>query len=292
MNGINGYSLLNPQMNTPTLKIVPFDSYKGIPQLEVFRFYILILIKAGSGIIELDMHQHEFEGPSLILIPVYQPFRMIAGEKIEGCFLQFQADFFWNHKFLSEMQSKAALFSDSLNTPILNLETLELDELLSLLHRAVTEIQIDHVGHYEMTVSWIQIFMISAARIRVSRQHKPLFLSSEESLLARSLMDAIENHFIKLHGPTEYASLLNVTVKKLNRVAKQFTGKTISGLIMSRIMAEAKRKLYLSEKPVKEIAHEIGFQDEAYFSRVFKTQEGVTAQAFRGNFKGLKSYAA
>jgi YesN/AraC family two-component response regulator len=46
-------------------------------------------------------------------------------------------------------------------------------------------------------------------------------------------------------------------------------------------MLEAKRLLFHSSKSVKEIAHDLGYEDHSYFSRLFNKSTGMTALAFR-----------
>jgi AraC family transcriptional regulator, transcriptional activator of pobA len=48
--------------------------------------------------------------------------------------------------------------------------------------------------------------------------------------------------------------------------------------------------LYLTNKAIKEIAYELGYDDEYYFSRFFKTNADVSPQMYRdtvGYGKGL-----
>ena len=52
-------------------------------------------------------------------------------------------------------------------------------------------------------------------------------------------------------------------------------------MISERIIIEAKRELYLTSKPVKEIAYHLGYTDEYYFSRFFKANAGVSPQIYR-----------
>jgi AraC family transcriptional activator of pobA len=52
-------------------------------------------------------------------------------------------------------------------------------------------------------------------------------------------------------------------------------------MISERIIIEAKRELYLTSKPVKEIAFDLGFHDEFYFSRFFKMNADVSPQRYR-----------
>ena len=97
----------------------------------------------------------------------------------------------------------------------------------------------------------------------------------------QQLKEAIETHYREKHAPNEYASLLNITPKALGKITKTFFNKTIGHLISERIIIEAKRELYLTSKPVKAIAWELGFEDEFYFSRFFKTNADVSPQLYR-----------
>src|SRR4030095_7158175 len=48
-----------------------------------------------------------------------------------------------------------------------------------------------------------------------------------------------------------------------------------------RIIIEAKRELYLTNKAIKEIAYELGDDEEYYFSRFFKINAEISPQMYR-----------
>jgi AraC-like DNA-binding protein len=75
--------------------------------------------------------------------------------------------------------------------------------------------------------------------------------------------------------------MLKVPLKALSRMAKMYFNKTLTKLIAERIVIEAKRELYLTDKAIKQIAYELGYPDEYYFSRFFKTNASVSPQFFR-----------
>lgn len=82
----------------------------------------------------------------------------------------------------------------------------------------------------------------------------------------------------------EYASALHLSLSYLNEAVKEATGFTVSYWIQHEILLEAKRLLYYSGGSVKEIAHELGYDDHAYFSRLFKRAVGKTPGAFRAQY--------
>jgi len=86
-------------------------------------------------------------------------------------------------------------------------------------------------------------------------------------------------------SPTEYAVALNLSLSYLNEAVKATTGLSVSSLIQQEVMLEAKRLLYHSTCSVKEIAHELGYDDHTYFSRLFKKTAGVTPGDFRRHYR-------
>jgi AraC-like DNA-binding protein len=60
------------------------------------------------------------------------------------------------------------------------------------------------------------------------------------------------------------------------------------GLSYSQMLAEARQRLAVdwletTDKPVGEIAFDLGYKDSSNFSRAFRREIGMTPQAFRGN---------
>jgi len=82
----------------------------------------------------------------------------------------------------------------------------------------------------------------------------------------------------------EYASALHLSLSYLNEAVKEATGFTVSYWIQHEILLEAKRLLYYSGGSVKEIAHELGYDDHAYFSRMFKKAVGRSPGEFRAEY--------
>jgi AraC-like DNA-binding protein len=91
----------------------------------------------------------------------------------------------------------------------------------------------------------------------------------------------IEQHFKTKHTVSEYAELLFKSPKTLSKIFSKSGSKTPLNYIHDRKMLEARRLLHYSDKSVKEIAYEIGYQDIQTFSRFFKKQEGISPTEFK-----------
>jgi len=88
----------------------------------------------------------------------------------------------------------------------------------------------------------------------------------------------------RLKSPGEYAAELHLSASYLNEAVKETTGFNVSYWIQQQIVLEAKRLLYYSQSSVKEVAHQLGYEDHAYFSRFFKKAVGRTPGDFRTEF--------
>ncbi len=74
---------------------------------------------------------------------------------------------------------------------------------------------------------------------------------------------------------------MHISAKYLNQVVKSLIGQTAKAVIQEKIILNAKRELRFTEKTIKEIAYELGFEEPLHFSSFFKNCTGVSPSAFR-----------
>lgn len=277
--------LVNPQTGVLAFKLIQLDDDKYFKSLKNYNCYKIILIRKGKGQLTFDTAKYDFSENCLIRFPIYQPFQIEADGPLDGILLQFHPDFFWNHKYDMELTSKQVLFKSIGEIPLIKISNEEMAQLLDPLNHLLSELSSDRLGRYDITISWVKIFMIYASRIKMEKGMVHSETHSEVHYLIRELINAVEEHFQHKHRPADYAKLLNVTVKTLNRMAKQHLEKTVGDMISERIITQAKHELYLSDKPIKQIAHELGFYDVAYFSRFFKVRTTSSPDVYRKSFR-------
>lgn len=94
-------------------------------------------------------------------------------------------------------------------------------------------------------------------------------------------LEFVRNNFEHNHPLKEIALRLQTTELKLNEQARQHAGKTAQNVIFGLVISEAKRKLQYEEKSIKEIAFELGFKDQYYFSKFFKNHTGKSPSEFQ-----------
>jgi AraC family transcriptional regulator, transcriptional activator of pobA len=78
-----------------------------------------------------------------------------------------------------------------------------------------------------------------------------------------------------------FASSLHLSPNYLSDVLNKYTGKTTQEYIHLALTDKAKSLLWNTNKPISEIAYELGFEHPSHFNKIFKTRTGVTPSAYR-----------
>ena len=281
MTGQTEFTLINPQSKALAFKVYTFEDDSSFNSLKNYNYFSLILVTKGKGSLTADVSTYTFSENSLMCFSLYQPFRIQSEGVFKGTLINFHPDFFCLHKHRKEVSCNGVLFNNIYDSPVIHLNTAEMHSFSLIANELGSEMQNTALAQYEVLVSYLKIFLINASRIKIKQQEMEAAIAIKEPLILNTLKDAIEKHYRTLHGAGDYADLLHISAKALNKVSKTHFNKTLSNLIADRIITEAKRELYLTSKSVKLIAYELGFNDEFYFSRFFKNNVAVSPQIFR-----------
>ncbi len=273
--------LVNPQSKSLALRVYTFDNDEYFTALNQYNYFAVILVLAGWGTIMADVSEYSFTENSLICFSLYQPFKIKSDGVFKGVMVNFHPDFFCLHKHRNEVSCNGVLFNNNYESPVTKLSADEAQLLLTTITQLEAELQLQAIAQSEVLISYLKILLINASRIKIEQRGAAYAIGPKAPVILDNLKNAIEDHFKSLHSAGDYAGLLNISTAALNKLSKANFNKTLSGLIADRIVIEAKRQLYLTSKPVKQIAYELGFNDEFYFSRFFKSHVAISPQFFR-----------
>lgn len=104
--------------------------------------------------------------------------------------------------------------------------------------------------------------------------------------LFRRFETLLDQHFLDHWSVADYAGAVSVSATHLSRLTKAATGHAASELIQERVIREARRNLVYTNLPVSTIAYALGFNDPAYFSRLFSGATGSSPRRFREKMQG------
>lgn len=246
------------------------------------NYFSIYLIQSGTGFFWADAARFTFGPGCLLFFVPYQQIRLVPDSPVVGEVLQFHANFLCVETFHAEAGCSGVLFNDPAGVPAVILDEPTCNEVAELIERVRTEQQQCGLGFHEMMLAHLKVLLILATRCKsVAPQARPTNGGDPRHPVIVEFRQLIEEHYCRLHGPAEYARLLHITPKTLGRIVRENLGTTPTELIRSRILTHAKWQLLHTLRPVKEIAREVGYQDELYFSRFFKKGTGYSPTFFR-----------
>jgi AraC-like DNA-binding protein len=139
---------------------------------------------------------------------------------------------------------------------------------------------------YGIVSSLANVFVGIIAEQYAGRRESPAQRTSRSAEIACRFKVLLSQHFKTLKSPVQYADMLHYSLPHLNESVKSVTGFPVSYWIHRQVALEAKRLLYHTGMNVKEIAFALGYEDAAYFSRLFSKTAGMSPGAFRRRFHG------
>ncbi len=104
---------------------------------------------------------------------------------------------------------------------------------------------------------------------------------SAAARLVAAYTDLVERDFRSQKGVADYAGDLGVTPTHLTRCCRQTCGRSALDLLNDRVIYEARVLLRQTDRPVGQIARDLGFTSAAYFTRAFQARAGMTPTTFR-----------
>lgn len=124
--------------------------------------------------------------------------------------------------------------------------------------------------------------------IKITRLAKKQFLNKEvieedKFNLIRKFNLLVELHYKKERQVSFYANLLHKSPKTISNYFALYSKKTPLQVIHERVIAEAKRLVYYTDKSIKEVAHDLGFDDVSHFSKFFKNATAKSPSELRKN---------
>lgn len=138
------------------------------------------------------------------------------------------------------------------------------------------------VGNRERLVHMACSLVLSIAIALVS-ESEPDGLKSQDHAVARLAVRYVEDNLTHPLTLQEIAHFANVSPRHLTRLFRDFTGESPIRYVLRARLDRASALLLKSRAPIKAIAEQVGFTDEAYFSRCFRKFKGCSPAAFRAS---------
>lgn len=244
-----------------------------------FNEYVILYITDGKGVFHSDFGTFPFEGPVLLFATPLQTIRLEG--KFDTAFeaLRFHGDFYCIEYHRKEVACNGLLFNNVYLEPSVFLTAQEAQAFGRILEDIRHEFAEREPAEMILR-AYLQLFLAKASHAKTKQLSANQNESTTDEQMER-FRELLDEHYLDLHRPQDYARLLAMSPNNFTKRCTRYFKKPPSALIQERLILEAKRQLHLTRKSIKEIAWALKFEDEFYFSRVFKKFTKVSPQNFR-----------
>jgi AraC-like DNA-binding protein len=257
-----GHNEIGPRTEYPPHKDAHPRSFKSVAAGRVLNEFQVIYITKGVGLFETDgLSLPVTAGSVMILFPgvrhLYKPDFEIGWTEYWVGFKGPYADNLRDQGFITPLKP---LFEIGLRPDIVAMFTRILDLVRN------------QEPLYQLRASTTALALVAEVLACDRRAAQP---NHVERLVQRAKFLMEE----KIYGEIDLGAIcetLGVSASRLNEVFKAYTAMTPYQYFISIKIQKAKELLSRSESSIKETAFRLGFKDEYYFSRLFKSKTGVS----------------
>lgn len=274
------------QSNYQRLGFLSFDS-DNLNDLNSNKFNSFIkILYAPKGVkLNVDFTDYVTDDPTLFFINSNQYVRFLELGVEQGYFMYYNRDFYCVQIHDAEVACDGLLFNNIYQMPKIVLDTKENAIIKSIIEEIQEEFELEASTQEEMLRIYLKQIIIRATRVWKKQQLGVLESQSHQEIeFFREFSRLVEIHYRSKHLVADYAELLGIAPKTLTHKFKKFELPAPNDVLKERILLEAKRLLIHTSLSAKEIAYDLGYEDPAYFNRLFSKKIGDAPNLFRKKY--------
>jgi len=156
-----------------------------------------------------------------------------------------------------------------------------LEELLGMNYEYIQELA--HIEDEEELCAWIVKVMESFISSVYRTRHR------ESRQVIKEALKYIADHYSEKLTLEEVAEVIDLSPYYFSHLIKEELGMTFVDYLTRVRIEVAKNLLRNTKRKLTQIAFDVGYGDQSYFSKVFKKREGITPSQYRRAYKGRKN---
>ncbi len=232
----------------------------------------LIYICSGTGTIKINNRKYSLKKGMLLYICPGEPHSIEIDTKFPSHFLTV-------HFSYTNVNFNDGKWKIEKETPrLVRYSTLELNDPYQVeeLFQKLVDCWIQKLPSYEFTAK----IMLQQLLLLTSNSLNTTSRNFATSLKVEKIIQYMHGNVSGKITVPELSALVSMTPAYMSRTFKDATGYTIIEYFNKLKIDKSKELLIEGNRKVKEVAQELGFADEFYFSRMFKRLEGITPSEF------------
>ena len=247
-------------------------SFKGDGILKAGTLSTIVFNRNAEQTVIIDEISYVFPKDCILSLVANQHFTFERPQELVAW--QFNRDFYCIADHDAEVGCVGFLFYGIRHPFFIELSQQEIDNISLIETLCIEDLEIRDRMQGEMLRTLLKRLIINVTRLAKKQMKTGPGLIDEKLDLVRKFNLLLEVNFRTQHEVQFYANLLNKSPKTLSNHFALFNYPSPSKVIQQRIVQEAKRYLFYTDKTAKEIAYLLGFASPAHFSRYFKQYTG------------------
>ncbi len=254
-------------------------SHRNLHLAHKHSFYHLVFFTKGGGKQTIDFENFPVKPNQIYFMIPGQVHSWDFKGDVDGYIINFSTTFFQSFLLKANYLEDLPFFSGIIKDAVIDIPSELQGKIVDLFEDLMAENEtISPLGLDMVKSLMLQLFILVA---RLNANVAETFSPSYNYTLLRSFQKLIEKNYMHLRLPKQYAELLYITPNHLNALCNDVLGIPAGEVIRNRIILEAKRLLINNDMTVLEIANQLNFADNSYFTKFFKKLEGITPEEFR-----------
>lgn len=264
-----------------TVGCLDFDaSTTGSIKYEDYNLFIKILFLEAGAEVMVDFHEYTLQQDALFFIKDGQWYKFTG----KGTLLYYNRDFYCVQIHDAEVACDGLLYNNVYDIPVVFLDEQSSLQTRHLLQEIKNELTAEDSNMEEMVRIFLKQLIIRSTRMWKKAHELADTSVAQEVEFIRRFSQLVEAHYTTHHNVADYADMLNITPKALSKRISRHSPKSPNDIIKERIILEAKRLLIHTPLSVKEIGYKLGYEDPAYFVRLFTNQADISPLLFRKKY--------
>jgi AraC family transcriptional activator of pobA len=247
-----------------------------------YKYFTIAWNRGEKQTVTIDGVTHDFMPQTVLPLMFNQSFYFDRPADVVAW--QFNREFYCIVDHDSEVSCVGFLFGMG-DYLFIDLDEQSQRKLQLLLDVFVSELNTsDHIQN-DMLLMLLKRLIIMITGLARAGYLPNIRVNDERFHILRKYNILVEMNYREQHSVSYYAGRLNKSPKTLSNLFAMYNQKTPIQIIQERILIEAKRLLFYTDKSAKQITYELGFDDAAYFSNFFKKHTSFSPSDFRNNKK-------
>lgn len=241
-------------------------------------FFALLIVTKGTGTHKVDLKEYELQEGTVLKIAKGQVHNFQKKPNYQGFLILFTESFVLNYFSKSSINLISHLYNYHVSNPIAE----DKKGNQTFLNELYQELESKNTfAEKNIIAALLDLYLLRLER--KNNLNKTTQNNSKHYSTFLNFKNLVEHNYTKTRNVKDYANLLFISTKSLNTIVKEFTLNTAKVFIDNYVILESTRAIVSSNKSLKEISFDIGFDEVTNFTKFFKNKMKISPKEFRLN---------